>query len=125
MEVGGDKVINIDRNSPISINNQIVEQIKKLIFKEVLTKGDKLPSVRSLSSEILVNPNTIQKAYKELELLGFVETIAGKGVYVGEVSDKKGEKYKAKIIKKFKKDTKELIDFGLSKEDIKNIIDEV
>ncbi|MFV0518727.1 MAG: GntR family transcriptional regulator [Lachnospirales bacterium] len=118
-------MLNIEKNSPISINTQIVEQVKNLIFKEILKDGDKLPSVRSLSSELILNPNTVQKAYKELELLGFVETQAGKGVFVKSVQGEETLKYMEKAIINFKEEVKNLIELGVGIEDIKKIVDEV
>ncbi len=118
-------MINIDKNSPVSINSQIVEQVKNLIFKEVLQSGDKLPSVRQLSADLVLNPNTIQKAYRELELLGYVETQAGKGVFVRTVETEEVKVYKEKLVKEFKGEVKNLVGLGITKDQLKAIIDEV
>ncbi len=118
-------MIQIDKNSPVSINTQIVEQVKRLIFKEVLVSGDKLPSVRQLSSDLVLNPNTIQKAYRELELLGYVETQAGKGVFVRSVETEEVKVYKEKLVKEFKAEIKNLVGLGITKDELKAIIDEV
>ncbi|WP_078552516.1 GntR family transcriptional regulator [Bacillus alkalicellulosilyticus] len=67
------------------IFEQIVEKIKELIINQVLSADEKLPSVRALSSEITVNPNTIQKAYRELERQGYLYSFIGKGYYVSPV----------------------------------------
>ncbi len=118
-------MIKIDKNSPISINTQIVEQVKGLIFKEVYQNGDKLPSVRQLSADLVLNPNTIQKAYRELELLGYVETQAGKGVFIKEVQIEEVKAYKEKLLKGFRLEVKNLVGLGVAKEELKSIIDEV
>ncbi len=116
-------MVNIDKNSPVSINTQIVEQIKLYIFKGVLKEGDKLDSVRQFSADIGVNPNTIQKAYRELELLGFVETQAGKGVFVKKAVESEVEVYKDELIKSFQKNTKDLLELGVSINELKEILE--
>lgn len=118
-------MVRIDKNSAVSINNQILEQIKTLIFMGVLKSGDKLPSVRTLSSDLVLNPNTVQKAYKELELLGFIETKAGKGAYVKELKQADIEEFKNKMIKNFEHEVKKLLEIGFNREEIKKIVEEV
>ena len=68
--------------SPIYI--QIIEYIKKEIVTSKLKCGDKLPSVRELSASLKVNPNTLQRAYQELELKGITCTKRGMGTFVVE-----------------------------------------
>lgn len=72
----------------ISNNRPIYEQIKnkfnERILNNTLREGDKLPSVRELASMLTVNPNTISKAYSQLESEGIIETIKGKGTFVRE-----------------------------------------
>lgn len=60
-------LISIDRNSSVPTYMQLIECITELIDKGVLAAGEKLPSVRTLAADLVVNPNTIQKAYTELE----------------------------------------------------------
>lgn len=69
-------------NEPIYM--QIIELIKKNIAKGKLKSGDKLPSVREMSSSLGVNPNTLQRAYGELERLGITYTKRGMGSFVNE-----------------------------------------
>lgn len=64
------------------IYEQIAEGYKTLILKGVLADGDQMPSVRSLAMELSTNPNTVQKAYTELERQGYIYTVKGKGNYV-------------------------------------------
>ncbi|BEP29426.1 GntR family transcriptional regulator [Helicovermis profundi] len=77
-------LFNIDLRSGKSINDQIVSNIKKLIVTEVIKPNEKLPSVRDLASTLTINPNTIQRAYKELELSGYIYSLKGKGSFVME-----------------------------------------
>ncbi|GEN32726.1 GntR family transcriptional regulator [Aneurinibacillus danicus] len=75
-------MIIINERSPLPIYEQIVQQMKEAILKGVLQGGEKLPSVRELSANLLVNPNTVSKAYQELERHGVIETLRGKGTFV-------------------------------------------
>ncbi|MGH4051641.1 MAG: GntR family transcriptional regulator [Clostridium sp.] len=77
-------MINIDSRSSKPIYEQIIEKIKENIIKGILKPGDKLPSVRELASLITINPNTISKAYNELERMKVIEVIRGKGTFVVE-----------------------------------------
>lgn len=74
--------VNFDAAKPIY--EQIIDQVKKMIVRGELNPGDKLPSQRDMAKMIEVNPNTIQRAYREMELLSLVETKRGKGTFVKE-----------------------------------------
>ena len=75
-------IINIDARSSTPIYEQIVIGIKELILKNILSPGDKLPSVREMASTLTTNPNTVSKAYAELERMRIIETLRGKGTFV-------------------------------------------
>ncbi len=77
----------LNSQSHVPIYEQIVALIRGYCISGVLQPGDKLMSVREMSAHILVNPNTVGKAYKELERLGVIETKLGKGSYVAFVND--------------------------------------
>lgn len=64
------------------IYSQIVDGLRQQIAAGILRPGDKLPSVRELASQLAINPNTIQRAYRELEAGGWVESQQGRGCYV-------------------------------------------
>ena len=64
------------------IYSQIADGIRDQILSGVLRAGDKLPSVRELATQLTINPNTIQRAYRELELQGWIATVLGKGCFV-------------------------------------------
>ena len=64
------------------IYSQIVDGFRAQISAGILQNGDKLPSVRELATSLAINPNTIQRAYRELEAAGWIATVAGKGCYV-------------------------------------------
>ncbi len=64
------------------IYEQLVDKMKELIMNEVLKPDQQVPSVRTLAVTLTINPNTIQKAYRELENQGFIYSIKGKGSFV-------------------------------------------
>lgn len=75
-------MIHLNSRDPRPIYEQIMEQLRRLIISGGLTVGDRLPSVREQAARLAINPNTIQRAYRELELAGYVVTLPGKGVFV-------------------------------------------
>jgi GntR family transcriptional regulator len=74
----------IDPSSGTPIYRQIVDQVRQAVASGVLRPGDRLPSVREMAVELAVNPNTIAKAYQELERDGVVETPRGKGSFIAD-----------------------------------------
>lgn len=77
-------MITLDYRDRRPIYEQVTERFQDLMFKGVLNPDDKLPSVRSLATELSINPNTIQRAYAELERLGLIYSIKGKGSFVAD-----------------------------------------
>ena len=77
-------MIIIDYTDRRPLYEQIVERFQELIVKEILTEGEQLPSVRNLAMELSINPNTIQRAYAELERRGVIYCVKGKGNFVSE-----------------------------------------
>lgn len=73
----------IDAKSGVPLYRQIIEQVKFAIARELLTPGDQLPTVRQLAVDLSINPNTVIRAYRELEIEGVLETQQGSGTFVG------------------------------------------
>lgn len=80
-------MIKIDYSSSKAIYEQIYEEITRLILSKTLKTGEKLPSVRALASLTKINPNTIQKAYKFLEIDNYVYSVKGRGNFVKSSDD--------------------------------------
>ena len=78
-------MIGLNYRDSLPIYEQIKDNYKRLILSGGIAAGDKLPSVRELASQLAINPNTIQRAYRELESEGFIYTVPGKGSFAGEV----------------------------------------
>ena len=74
----------IDAKSGVPFYRQIIEQVKFGMARGDLQPGDQLPTVRQLAVDLSVNPNTVVRAYRELEIEGLLETHQGSGTYVGE-----------------------------------------
>lgn len=86
--VGGDKLFDINLKSSIPIYEQIINSIKENVVKGYLKADDPLPSVRKLAAILQVNPNTVAKAYQELEHQGITKTLAGKGTFIASQEEK-------------------------------------
>jgi GntR family transcriptional regulator len=76
--------LTLDIKSGVPFYRQIIDQVKSSIATGVLEPGDRLPTVRQLAVDLSVNPNTVARAYTELELTGLVETQMGSGTFVGQ-----------------------------------------
>lgn len=103
-----------------SIYEQIKSQIESFIDNGILKPNDKLPSVRNLAQDLGINPNTVMKAYQELEKNGYIYTLNKKGVFVSKnlnikERNKKDVEY---LISSLKKD-------GYSKKELLKVIDDV
>jgi len=87
----------LDTASGVPFYLQIIQQIEQAILARKLAPGDRLPTIRALAIDLKINPNTIAKAYGELEIRGIVTTQVGSGTYV---SDKRIDLEDAERIKK-------------------------
>jgi GntR family transcriptional regulator len=75
-------VLTVDPRSGVPIYLQIIEQIKRSIALGVLQAGEQLPTVKQLAIDLTVNPNTVARAYRELEREDVIETAPGRGSFV-------------------------------------------
>ena len=117
-------MILIDYQDRRPLYEQIVEKFKMLIMRGVLEADTQMPSVRSLAAELSINPNTIQRAYAELERQGFIYPVKGRGNFVSpdlKVKEERRREYKEKL----RGLLKEGYDMGLPREDVLELVDEV
>ncbi len=115
----------IDLMSRVPVYEQIINQVEEKILIGVLRAGDKMPSVRSLSIELSINPNTIQKAYTELDRKQLIITVPGKGAFV---SDKASEVILTASRDKLTEHTnmvRQMRFAGIDKEEIIDIVNKV
>ncbi len=96
---------------------QIKEQFIRLIANDVLSSGEKLPSVRQLATQLSINPNTIQRAYAELEAEGYCYSQAGRGSFVAEASAWDNSRRDA-LIAQLQATATELRNLGLSQAEL-------
>ena len=75
-------MLHLDYRDVRPLYAQLTDKIRQQISGGVLVQGDKLPSVRELAVELSINPNTIQRAYRQLEMEGWIATVPGKGCFV-------------------------------------------
>lgn len=80
-------MIHLDYRDTRPIYEQVRDGLRKLMVTGMLRPGDKLPSVRALAVELAINPNTIQRAYSQLEAEGYILSVSGKGTFVAELQD--------------------------------------
>jgi Predicted transcriptional regulators len=112
----GEHMIILDYKDARPIYEQVVEKFKLLILKGILEKGEQMPSVRSLAMDLSINPNTIQKAYAELERQGYIYAVKGRGNFIsdnGNLLNGRKEELK-KRLKELYQEGKEL---GMAKSD--------
>lgn len=117
----GGTMIVLDLKDASPLYEQIVERFKHLILCGALPEDEKLPSVRNLAMELSINPNTIQKAYGELEREGFIYSVKGRGNFVAansSLKEAKKEELKTQILALVKEGEA----IGLTREDIINIL---
>ncbi|MDT8715767.1 GntR family transcriptional regulator [Clostridium sp. 19966] len=116
----------IDPRSSTPIYEQIVHSVKESIIKGILQPGDKLPSVRELASMLTTNPNTVSKAFNELERLKIIETLRGKGTFVSmDYKPRLEEDKMAKLKDDLKKILLDAHYMGINKEDLEKILSEL
>ncbi len=117
-------MIILDYKDTRPIYEQIVEKFKLLILKGILQKDEQMPSVRSLAVELSINPNTIQKAYAELERQGYLYVVKGRGNFISDnknlLSERK-EELKSRMIVLYK-EGKEL---GMTKTDFMECLQKI
>ena len=117
-------MIILDYSDKRPIYEQIVDKMQILIANGALEPDEKLPSVRSLAVELSINPNTIQRAYSELERSGFIYSVKGRGNFV-RADEHLKEKRQAKILESLKKQLISCREQWITREKILHCVDNV
>ena len=110
-------MVHLDYRDARPIYTQIADGIRQQITARILHAGEKLPSVRELAVQLSINPNTIQRSYRQLEAEGWIATVPGKGCFVcglPEYSDAQ----KQELLEAFDKAAAQLIAMGISRQEI-------
>ena len=108
-------MIHLDYWDARPIYSQIVDGFRAQITAGILPAGEKLPSVRELAATLTINPNTIQRAYRELEAEGWIATVPGKGCFVCGVS---ADAATAPLWEEFDNLTRRIIALGITRQDL-------
>lgn len=117
-------MINLDYQSRTPIYEQIINEIEKFVSLGILKPKEQILSIREMASTLGINPNTVKKAYSELENRGVIQTISTKGTFIAQDTDKvKSEKIDSEI-NEIKKKIVELEKLGITKEEIIKKINE-
>ena len=117
-------MLKLDYKNPKPLHEQISQGIKGLIMCGALTADEQLPSVRDLSVELTVNPNTVQRAYKTLEAEGVIYSIRGKGNFVTPNPDKEKKNINA-LYEGLSAILRELAYFGEEKSAVESVVDKI
>ncbi|GAA0293585.1 GntR family transcriptional regulator [Gracilibacillus halotolerans] len=117
-------MIELDLRSRQPIYEQLVEKLKQLIIHRVLKQDEKLPSVRALAQQLSINPNTIQKAYRELEAQGYIYSVKGKGSFVNNMEEIDNQSDVRRLKEQLRKLISEAIFLGLTKQELMSLIQE-
>ena len=116
----------LDLKSRKPLYEQIVDNYKVLITSNVLKADEKVPSVRELANQLTINPNTIQKAYKELENQGYLYSTKGIGSFVSSFEHDKIDKIKVNNLSmQIQKNVWELLYIGMTKEQLQTVFDDI
>jgi len=112
----------LDLRSRQPLYEQLMDKIKELIIAEVLTPDQQLPSVRSLAQQLTINPNTIQKAFRELEREGYLYTLAGRGNFVAPMEASQHQEKLAALREEISKLMSEALYLGMNKESLLKLV---
>jgi GntR family transcriptional regulator len=110
-------MVQLDYRDARPIYTQIVEGFRQQITAGILQQGEKLPSVRELAAELTINPNTIQRAYRELEMGGWIASVAGKGSFVCGVPEEEAQR-QHQLLQELDRLTAQLVELGFSREEL-------
>lgn len=123
---GGESLIQIDVRSRVPIYEQIINSVKHLSLNGTLDADEKLPSVRELSQQMTINPNTVQKAYQELERQGIIYVKRGQGSFINpNIKAKNKEENMEKIKDLLKQVVIECMYMDISKDDLVGMVGDI
>ena len=110
-------MFSINYRDPRPIYEQVKDSLRRAIITGVIKPDEKVPSVRDLAGQLAINPNTIQKAYRELETEGYIYSVPGKGSFVGECKDALLAR-KSELFGQLDATVTEIMHLGVTKADI-------
>ena len=108
----------INYRDPRPIYEQIRDEVQKLILTGVIPPGERLPSVRELAQELAINPNTIQRAYRELEQGGYIDSVPGKGNFAA-LSPEAAARRRLELAERLRQTAAELRSLGAAEAELR------
>ena len=114
-------MISLNYRDARPIYEQLKERLRQLILSGAIREGERLPSVRELAAELAINPNTIMRAYRELEAEGFVYSVQGKGTFAGRLCEVDTSR-KQLLMQTFRNSARELLQLGVTMEELSQIL---
>ncbi len=118
-------MIQLDLSDHRPLYEQIKEKMKELIIAEILKPDDKIPSVREMAQQLTINPNTIQRAYRDLETEGYIYSVRAKGSFVAPVSRVREKTENTELTDEMENLVKRARFLGIKKETLIDLIDGV
>ncbi len=116
-------LITVDPRSRTPIYEQLVDRVKALVYAGDFKADDPLPSVRSLASELAINPNTIQRAYNALEAEGIIYSLPARGSFISGNTEGVIESRKNELFVALSRTLRQLKELGCDPEQIKTVMD--
>jgi len=110
-------MIFLDQMDRRPIYEQIVEKMSELMIRGALSENSPLPSVRNLAAELSINPNTVQRAYIELEREGYIYSVKGKGSFVSPLDDIRDRKCE-ELLSEIRADIGKAVQAGIKEEEL-------
>ncbi|MGI6065687.1 MAG: GntR family transcriptional regulator [Bacillota bacterium] len=107
------------------IYEQIKDNIKELIISGILKPDERIPSIRELAQTLTINPNTIQKAYKDLEAEGFIYSVRAKGNFVAPINTAANQARRDELMRELEKVLAEMVYLNVSKEQAIAVVQKV
>jgi len=114
--------ITIDLRSRIPIYEQIINNVKELTLAGIFKPDEQIPSIRQLTQQLGINPNTIQKAYAELERQGIIYTLAGRGAFISNDTKRLTDAKRDEILKNVEKSVTDAKKYFIPKDAIEKIV---
>ncbi len=110
-------MVHLDYRDARPIYTQIADGFREQILSGVLADGERLPSVRELAMELTINPNTIQRAYRELEMQGWIASVPGKGSFVRGIPNTPSQEQRT-LLNDFDRITASLLRLGMTRQEL-------
>lgn len=115
----------VNPKSKQPIYEQLIEQLRKQLVLDVAQAGQALPSVRQLATELGINPNTIQKAYRRMEAEGMIVSVPGKGSFISDDLADMRKKQRGEQMERIRMEISACREMGLDKQLIHELTDEI